>query len=255
MNSLPEMGGWDSVFDETYLQTYAPFTSEEQSREQALAAVALAEVEPGAEILDCPCGFGRHAVPLASAGYRVTGLDRSPTQLAEAESRRGDEEWPRFVRGDYRELPFEDASFDGVLTLFSSLGYLGREGDVGVLRELRRVLRRRGALIVETAHRDGFARFSQGPAARRTWDRLPGGSLLLTEHAPDWAAGTIDTYRLIVTPENERIERPYLLHVYSAKEWVEMLREAGFDDVGAFGAWDGVTPITPDTWRLILRAR
>jgi hypothetical protein len=60
---------------------------------------------------------------------------------------------------------------------------------------------------------------------------------------------------LIVTPENERIERPYLLHVYSAKEWVEMLREAGFDDVGAFGAWDGVTPITPDTWRLILRAR
>ena len=170
------MGEWDSVFDETYLRTYLPMTSDEQSREQALAAAALAEVEPGAEILDCPCGFGRHALPLAEAGYLVTGLDRSESQLAEAERRRGDSEWPRFVRGDYRVLPFEDASFDAVLTLFSSLGYLERDEDVGVLRELRRVLRPGRALVVETAHRDGFARGAQ-PFARRTWERLPDGAL------------------------------------------------------------------------------
>ena len=252
--SLPEMGDWDAVFDETYLRTYVPTESEPQSREQALAAVALAAAEPSAEIFDCPCGYGRHAIPLAEAGYRVTGLDRSPTQLAEAERRRGDADWPRFLRGDYRELPFEDESFDAVLALFSSLGYLGREGDVGVLREFRRVLRPGCALIVETAHRDGFARFAQ-PFARRTWSRLPDGSLYLEEHSPDWTAGTIGTYRLIVTPDNQRIERPYVLHVYSAKEWVEMLGEAGFAEAEAFGAWDGVTPITPDVWRLILRAR
>ena len=93
---------------------------------------------PEAEILDCPCGFGRHAIPLAEAGYLVTGLDRSKSQLAEAERRRDGAEWPRLVRGDYRQLPFEDASFDAVLTLFSSLGYLERDEDVGVLRELRR---------------------------------------------------------------------------------------------------------------------
>jgi ubiquinone/menaquinone biosynthesis C-methylase UbiE len=251
---LPEMGDWDSVFDETYLRTYLPMSSEEQSREQALAAAALAGVEAGAEVLDCPCGFGRHAIPLADAGYLVTGLDRSESQLAEAARRRGDVDWPRLVRGDYRELPFEDASFDAVLTLFSSLGYLERNEDIGVLGELRRVLRPGGGLVVETAHRDGFARFSQ-PFARRTWERLPDDSLYLEERTPDWVAGTIHTYRLIVTPENERIERPYLLHVYSVKEWAEMLGEAGFSDVDAFGAWDGVTPVTPDAWRLILRAR
>ncbi len=248
------MGEWDSVFDETYLRTYGPSTSEEQSREQALAAVALAEIEPGAEVLDCPCGFGRHAIPLAEAGYLVTALDRSESQLTEAERRRGDAEWPRFVRGDYRELPFEDASFDAVLTLFSSLGYLERDEDVGVLRELRRVLRPGRTLVVETAHRDGFARFAQ-PFARRTWEPLPDGSLYLEERSLDWITGTVDTYRVIVTPTGERIERPYLLHVYSATEWVAMLHEAGFADVDAFGAMDGVTPITPDTWRMVLRAR
>jgi SAM-dependent methyltransferase len=250
--SLPEMGEWDSVFDETYLRTYVPMGSDAWSREQALAAIALAEVEPPAEVLDCPCGYGRHAIPLAEAGYVVTGLDRSPTQLAEAERRRGDAELPRFVRGDYRELPFPDGGFDAVLTLFSSLGYLERDEDVGVLRELRRVLRPGGALIVETAHRDGFARSNWNA---RTWDRLPDGSLYLEERTPDWSAGTIDTYRLIVTPENERIERPYVLRVYSAKEWLEMLDEAGFAETEAFGAMDGSTALTPETWRLVLRAR
>jgi ubiquinone/menaquinone biosynthesis C-methylase UbiE len=250
--SLPEMGEWDAVFDETYLRTYLPLTNDERSREQALAAASLADVEPGADVLDCPCGFGRHATVLAEAGYRVTGLDRSEVQLAEAERRRGDAEWPKLVRGDYRELPFEDASFDAVLCLFSSLGYLARDEDVGVLRELRRVLRPGGALVVETAHRDGFARSTVAP---RTWDRLPDGSLYLEERTADWAAGTIATYRLVVTPEGERIERPYVLHVYSAKEWLELLREAGYEEIEAFGAWDGVTPITPDAWRLIVRAR
>jgi ubiquinone/menaquinone biosynthesis C-methylase UbiE len=252
--SLPEMGDWDSVFDETYLETYGPFADDTRSREEALAAVALAEVEPGAEILDCPTGYGRHAIPLAQAGYRVTGLDRSESQLAEAERRRGEADSPRFVRGDYRELPFEDASFDAVLTLFSSLGYLERDEDVGVLRELRRVLRPGGALVLETAHRDAFARSAQ-PFARRTWERLPDGTLYLEERTPDWSTGTVETYRLLIGPTGERRERPYVLHVYSAKELLEMLREAGFEDAAAFGAWDGVTPITPDVWRLILRAR
>lgn len=252
--SLPEMGIWDSVFDETYLRTYLPSVDEERTRAEALGAASLAAVEPGAEILDCPTGFGRHAIVLARAGYRVTGLDRSATLLAEAESRRGDAEWPQLVRGDYRELPFADASFDAVFNLFSSLGYLERHEDVGVLREFLRVLRPGGALVMETAHRDGFARFAQ-PFARRTWDRLPDGSLYLEERTPDWSTGTIDTYRLIVSPTNERVERPYVLHVYSAKEWVEMLHEAGFAEAEAFGAWDGITPISPDVWRLILRAR
>jgi SAM-dependent methyltransferase len=249
--SLPEMGDWDAVFDETYLRTYAPFTSEEQSGEQALAAAALAEVEPGAEVLDCPCGFGRHAIPLAAAGYLVTGLDRSESQLAEAERRRGEAEWPRFVRGDYRELPFENEVFDAVLTLFSSLGYLERDEDVGVLREFRRVLRAGSALVVETAHRDAFAR--QG--VPQSWQHLPDGSLYLEERTFDWARGTLDDNRIIVTPAGERIERPYTLHVYSATEWIDMLREAGFEEADALGAWDGKAPITPTAWRLILRAR
>jgi len=243
------MGEWDAVFDETYLRAYLPFLDDERTREEALGAASLAGLEPGAEILDCPVGFGRHALVLTEAGYRVTGLDRSETQLAEAERRRGDAEWPRLVRGDYRQLPFTDESFDAVLNLFTSLGYLDRTGDVGVLREFRRVLRPGGALVVETMHRDRLSRFF----VTRTWDRLPDGSLFLQDRQPDWVAETVSTEFLIITPEGERIERRFVHRAYTATEWLEMLQEAGFVEIEFFSDW-GEKPPTPDR-RLIVRAR
>jgi ubiquinone/menaquinone biosynthesis C-methylase UbiE len=249
--SLPEMGDWDAVFDDTYLRSYVPMLTDERTREEALGAVGLAGLEQGAEILDCPCGYARHALVLTEAGYRVTGLDRSETLLAEAEERRGHADWPRLVRGDYRELPFEDGGFDAVFNLFSALGYLERDEDVGVLREFSRVLRPDGPLIVETAHRDALARSS----TPRTWHRLDDDSILLHEHEVDWVAGTTSVVHTIVTRDGERIERRFTHRLYSVKEWAEMLREAGFERVEAFGGWDETTPATPDERRLVLRAR
>jgi SAM-dependent methyltransferase len=247
--SLPKMEGWDEVFDETYLRTYMPFL-DERAEDEALAAVALAGVTTGAEVLDCPCGFGRHALVLARDGYRVTGVDRSEVQLAEAERRRGDAEWPWLVRADYRELPFADASFDAVLNLFTSLGYLDREGDVGVLGELRRVLRPRGALVVETMHRDRLARLF----TPRVWDPLPDGAVFLQERECDWAAGEISTRHVIVTPEGEQIERRFVHHAYTTTEWVAMLREAGFGSIECFNGLEGEGPASPEA-RLVVRAR
>ncbi len=106
-----ERDHWDRMFDELYLRTYALLQESLDSEGQALAAVALAGVAPGAEILDAPCGYGRHSIPLARAGYRVTGADRSPVLLDEARRRAGEGEWPRWVEADHRELPFDDASF------------------------------------------------------------------------------------------------------------------------------------------------
>ena len=243
------MGEWDAVFDETYLRVFLPHLDEGRTREEALGAAAVADVAPGAEVLDCPVGFGRHAVVLSEAGYRVTGLDRSETQLAEAERRRGDAEWPRLVRGDYRQLPFDDESFDAVLNLFTSLGYLDRAGDVGVLREFRRVLRPGGALVIETMHRDRLARFF----TTRTWDRLPDGSLFLEEREPDWVAGTVSSLFLLVTSEGERIERRFVHRAYTATEWTQMLGDAGVAAIECFSDWEGAPP-TPEQ-RLIVRAR
>jgi ubiquinone/menaquinone biosynthesis C-methylase UbiE len=244
-----EKDSWDELFDEIYLETYAPLERGGDAEEQAMGAVRLAGVGPGAEILDAPCGYGRHSLPLARAGYRVTGLDRSEPMLAEARRRAGDGDNPRWVQGDHRELPFEDASFDLVLNLFSSLGYRGEEGDRRTLAEFARVLRPGRALIVETMHRDRVMAIFQA----RTWDQLPDGGLVADAREFDYAGGVMTNTHTLVTGDGRRRDFDYAIRTYTATELVRLVRESGFAEIEVFGGFDR-EPLSRET-RLILAAR
>jgi ubiquinone/menaquinone biosynthesis C-methylase UbiE len=93
-------------------------------------------------LLEVGVGTGRFAVPLAEAGIRVAGLDRSAEMLAVLRGKAGGARLP-VVRGDALALPFRRA-FDAVL--FSH--FLHLLDDRGALAaELRRVLLP-GALVL-----------------------------------------------------------------------------------------------------------
>jgi SAM-dependent methyltransferase len=73
----------------------------------------------GHDVLDVATGSGAIALPAAAAGARVTGLDLTPDLLDVARRRAGEQgldiDW---VEGDGEAMPFEDASFDRVLSAF-----------------------------------------------------------------------------------------------------------------------------------------
>jgi SAM-dependent methyltransferase len=237
---------WDQLFDELYLRTYADHEPGDPG-EEAAAAAALAAVEPPADVLDAPCGYGRHSILLAAAGYRVTGVDRSPVLLAEARGRSGAGEWPRWVQADHRELPFEDGSFDAVLDLFSSLGYRGEEGDRATLAEFRRVLRPGGALVVETQHRDRIMAIFR----ERDWEER-GDDLRFEVRRFDYVAGEIETELGLAEADGTRRQITYRMRLYTVTELARLVSEAGFAEVECFGGF-GREPVTRDT-RLIIRA-
>jgi ubiquinone/menaquinone biosynthesis C-methylase UbiE len=109
-------------------------------------AVDLAGVEPGMTVLDAACGAGNAAIPAAQAGARVIGLDPSPDMLALARERAADYmvevDW---VEGGVQEMPFPDASFDRVLSVF---GHMFAPDHERTAAELRRVVRPDGAIAV-----------------------------------------------------------------------------------------------------------
>lgn len=107
----------------------------------------------GSTVVDVGCGPGRHALALAKRGVRVTGVDIAQrfVELASAAT----EELPaRFVRGDARRLPLRTGCADVALSLCQGgFGLLGGPGsdideDVGVLRELARVVRPGGLVVL-----------------------------------------------------------------------------------------------------------
>ena len=108
--------------------------------------VERAAVEPGMDVLDVACGTGNATIPAAKAGARVTGLDFSPVMLETARERSADAMVEiDFVEGDAQELPFEDASFDRVLSTF---GHMFAPDHQRTAAEMRRVLRPGGVIAV-----------------------------------------------------------------------------------------------------------
>lgn len=90
--------------------------------------------------LDVGCGSGGNTSVLRDLGWQVTALDHSPASAAAARAR-----GLRVVRGDARALPFDDESFD---LLISTDAWEHVVEDDQVAAEARRVLRPGGKLLV-----------------------------------------------------------------------------------------------------------
>lgn len=103
----------------------------------------------GRTVADIGCGTGRHALPLARAGARVTAVDFSEAMLRRACAKPGAEA-VRFVRHDLNQrLPLAGASFDRVLCCL----VLDHIADLGsLLLELGRLCRPDGSIIISVMH-------------------------------------------------------------------------------------------------------
>ena len=102
------------------------------------------QVKPGQDVLDVATGTGNIAIRAAAAGARVVGLDLTPELFGTARRRAAQHEVAvDWIEGDAEELPFEDASFDHVLSAF---GVQFAPRHEVVARELVRVCRPGGLI-------------------------------------------------------------------------------------------------------------
>jgi len=104
-------------------------------------------------VLDVACGAGNATIPAAKSAARTVGLDITP-ELIEAGKKfaahAGVEiDW---VEGDAQDLPFDDASFDVVLSVF---GCMFAPDHAKAAAELARVLKPGGRMVVAAWRPEG----------------------------------------------------------------------------------------------------
>jgi SAM-dependent methyltransferase len=144
---------------------------------------------------------------------------------------------PRVRIGSYARLPFADASFDTVFAPHVSADtgerWAGRDPAAGLARELARVLKPGGRLVLGLTHPGLLAALEAAAALRRSPLRL-----LLP-------AGVRHRLRLHRTPRS-----PF---PYGADRLTRLLRAAGFREVAVLeqwprlGHWDHLTPLAGGT--------
>jgi SAM-dependent methyltransferase len=223
---------YETAFEAEYLALYA-HRDDAEAREQVDALLAWGFA---GELIDLGCGAGRHLAALHARGVRAVGVDRSLAMLNAA---------PRalrsgLVRADLRRLPFADASFDGALSLFSSFGYFGPEGDRAALAEAARVLRPGGRLCLDLADpeavRSGLVRESR----RRV------GALELTESRSLAEGDRLVVKRVTATERSGRVrewqERLWLHSDADLRAWTEA---AGLELLDRRAAWDAADESAP----------
>jgi 2-polyprenyl-3-methyl-5-hydroxy-6-metoxy-1,4-benzoquinol methylase len=123
-------------------------------RDEAEAFVERMALSPEEDVLDSACGSGNLTIPAARTGANVTGFDLVPALLDTAASWAARERLAiRLDQGTVEDLPYENASFDTVLSMF---GVMFAARPDRVVSELARVTRRGGRVALANWTRNGF---------------------------------------------------------------------------------------------------
>ena len=101
-------------------------------------------------LLDVACGNGRICIPMAKKGYHVAGVDLSSLYIEDAKKKavknhvRGE-----FICSDMRNLGrVVHGKFDAVLSVWTSIGYYGKRVDEKLLKDIARLLKKKGLLLI-----------------------------------------------------------------------------------------------------------
>ena len=111
-------------------------------------------IKPGMKVLDVACGTGNTAIPAARKGADVTGVDIASNLIDQARERaKGEGVNAKFDVGDAEDLPYQDASFDAVTTMFGAM--FAPRPDV-TASELKRVCKPGGFIAMANWTAEAF---------------------------------------------------------------------------------------------------
>jgi SAM-dependent methyltransferase len=221
---------FEEIFDEDYLRTL-PFLTPQATQAEAQFVIDVLSIQPGAQLLDLGCGYGRHAMELAARGFHLVGLDLSLPLLlrgADEAQRRGLS--INFVHADMRELDF-DAQFDGVYCLFSTFGYFDDETNKKTANAVARALKPGGRFVIEVLNRD----YVIGELPTRVWWEGD-GCVVLEEVEFNYFSSRIHSNRSVVFDDGRQIEQEISVRAYSLHELGKLLHSAGFRVVEVSGS-------------------
>jgi cyclopropane fatty-acyl-phospholipid synthase-like methyltransferase len=239
-------GNWyEDFFQGLALDLWRQAISPRQTKAEADFLVRTLKCDPGAHLLDVPCGNGRLSFELARRGYRVTGIDISEEFIAEARALipKDHKDQPpataggpdsakrvEFLLGDMRRIEGE-ALYDGAFCFGNSFGFLEYADMERFLSCVARTLPPHGRFVVET----GMAAESVLPDFEEQTSHEIGDMNVIIKERYVAADSCIDS-EYIFERNGRRESRKAKHWIYTAAEIRRMLERAGFVVLNSYGS-------------------
>jgi len=225
---------WKELFDEVYLITDARSVCDgDVTRREIDLIQALIPIAPEQGILDLCGGHGRHSMELHSRGFKkCTVLDYSQFLIDRGRKDAGKLGMEiEFLQGDARKTGLPSESFDHVLILGNSLGYIpSPDGDRDILSEALRLLKSGGRLLIDIVN---------GATLRRrfhpvAWHEIGDDIVVCRNRSLD---GDVVRAREVVISKKGGLIRDkfYSLRLYEPDSIQSLLSEVGFSGINVIG--------------------
>jgi D-alanine-D-alanine ligase len=220
---------WRHIFNANYLRTDGDVVEDPEITSAEIDAfLTMLDVREDSAILDLCCGQGRHVLELARRGHKnLFGIDRSHYLISRAKKLARLQSLPvSFREGDARKLRFSDDKFDVVYLAGNSFGYFeSLEEDVAVLKEIRRLLKPGGQLLID---------FTDGAILRsnyepRSWEWIDKNYFVCRERSLSKLGDRLIS-REVITHTNKGVvaDQFYAERLYDATELTALLEGNGF---------------------------
>lgn len=223
---------WKRIFDSLYLKTDADVVCDERiTKEEVDLFLDILKPDKESRILDLCCGQGRHSLEMARRGFvNVEGLDRSRYLIRKAKAKAKEENLPvRFREGDARNLPYPSDTFDFVMIVGNSFGYFDNPNDdVRILREVFRVLKPYGKVLLDLADGDYLSKNYQ----KMSWEWIDKKRLVCRERELSSDKTRLISREIIIHVEKGVIaDRFYAERLYSRELIRKVIEEVGFAEI------------------------
>ena len=218
--------------------------TDEQTQLDLELLVETLDFGPGDRLLDVFCGYGRHALPLARMGTRITGVDIAPDYITELQTAADAEKLSIIaLADDFLTMPESSlgapASFDGAYCLGNSFSFFPRASMLAFLTRIATLLKPGGRFL---AHSEMVAESVLPDYQARNWQPIGDADgepiLFLVENTYVALESRIESH-LTYVQAGETQTRLAHHYVYTLAELRQLFREAGLSVIACYGTVEG----------------
>lgn len=214
----------DSYFDGYYKEIWKIIIPDELTVKEADFMFPYFHLQPGSNVLDLMCGYGRHAIALARKGITVTAVDNLPEYINEIKRAVEKENLPvnAVLSG---ALDFNTAGkFELAICMGNSLNFFNAADTVKLLKNINSFLKPGGQLLINSW---SVAEIAIKNFKDKSWSQI-GDMKFLVESKFHFHPSRIEAEHTIIAPGGKSETKKGIDYVFSINEMETMLNQAGF---------------------------